>query len=61
MRFGWSVIAGGRGEEWDGLNGRRGNSVKEINSGETERNGERSKREEDEGKWEARGSRDSWN
>lgn len=30
-------MAGGRGEEWDGVNGRRENSVKEINSGETER------------------------
>lgn len=37
MRFGWSVIAGGRGEEWDGVNSRRENSVKEISSGETER------------------------
>lgn len=35
--------------------------MKEINSGETERNGKRSKREEDEGKWEARGRGDSWN
>lgn len=35
--FGWSVIAGGRGEGWDGVNGRRENSVKEINSRGTHR------------------------
>lgn len=37
VRFGWCVIAGGRGEVWDGVNSRRENSVKEISSGETER------------------------
>lgn len=43
-----------KGEEWDGVNGRRENSTKKSTV-ENRKNGKRSKREEYEGKWEVRG------